>query len=63
MSELERGDGDGELQLEESAFQLLFAAVGLHLLSEPATATDNIEVCLCVCVCVCVQYFSVTHIS
>ena len=52
MSEL--GKGDGELQLEESAFQLLFAAVGLHLLEEPLSAAENVEVSVCVCVCVCV---------
>ena len=37
--------GDGELQLEERAFQLLFAAVGLHLLIESSSATENVEVC------------------
>lgn len=47
MSELE---SDGELQLEESAFQLLFAAVGLNLLKETASSIDTIEVCVCVCI-------------
>ena len=45
MSELE---SDGELQLEESAFQLLFAAVGLNLLKETASSIETIEVCVCV---------------
>jgi hypothetical protein len=34
--------GDGGLQLEESAFQLLFAAVGLELLRDPQSATETV---------------------
>ena len=40
----ELGRRDGELQLEEKAFLLLFAAVGLQLLAEPATTTETVEV-------------------
>ena len=36
--------GDGGLQLEESAFQLLFAAVGLELLRDPQSATETVGV-------------------
>ena len=43
LSEMEER-GDGGLQLEESAFQLLFAAVGLELLRDPQSATETVEV-------------------
>ncbi|CAI8031340.1 rDNA transcriptional regulator pol5 [Geodia barretti] len=42
LSEMEER-GDGGLQLEESAFQLLFAAVGLELLRDPQSATETVE--------------------
>ena len=47
VDEMERrGDSGGGLQLEESAFQLLFAAVGLDLFSEPSTAAETVQVCM-----------------
>ena len=36
--------GDGGLQLEERAFQLLIAAVGLDLLRDPLSS-EIVEVC------------------
>ena len=48
----ELGRRDGELQLEEKAFLLLFAAVGLQLLAEPATTTETVEVSACENMCV-----------
>ena len=45
---------DGGLQLEEGAFQLIFAAVGLELLREPSTISETVEVCAC-------HYFKITH--
>ena len=46
---------DGGLQLEENAFRLLFAAVGLELLNDPHSATATVEVCVDVC------FYTQTH--
>ena len=42
----EMGGGDGGLQIEERAFQLLFATVGLHLLIDPSSVCESVEVCV-----------------
>ena len=49
--------GDGGLQLEEDAFRLLFAAVGLELLNDPHSATATVEVCVDVC------FYTQTHFT
>lgn len=49
--------GDGGLQLEEDAFRLLFAAVGLELLNDPHSLTTTVEVCVDVC------FYTRTHFT